>query len=173
MRTLSRSIPAVSALCLALWMGLSVLPSHAGTDLSSEIQEFTLDNGMRVLVLERPFSPTFAGYYQFHYVDVLGLAVVLLATINIVYGIWDIANNPLAGYLSDSKRARWGRRRWLLAALPFVLVILVLAYDVPEPFRQGSALFWYALVIVFLFETAATVMFVNYSVDHFTMKRQT
>ena len=106
---------------------------------------------------------SFGGYYQFYYADVLGLAVGLLATINIVYGIWDIVNNPLVGYLSDNTRARWGRRRpWLLAALPFVLVILVLTYAVPEPFRQGSALFWYALVIVFLFETAATVMFVNY-----------
>jgi GPH family glycoside/pentoside/hexuronide:cation symporter len=105
----------------------------------------------------------FGGYYQFYYADVLGLAVALLATINVVYGIWDIANNPLVGYLSDNTRARWGRRRpWLLVALPFVLVMLVLAYAVPEPFREGSALFWYALAIVFLFETFATVMFVNY-----------
>jgi hypothetical protein len=27
---------------------------------------------------------------------------------------------------------------------------------VPEPFHQRSALFWYALVMVFLFETVAT-----------------
>ena len=105
----------------------------------------------------------FGGYYQFYYVDVLGLAVALTATINIVYAIWDIVNNPVFGYLSDNTRTRWGRRRpWLLVALPFVLVVLVLTYAVPEPFRQGRALFWYALVMVFLFETVATVVVINY-----------
>ena len=124
-------------------------------DPASEAQPATRKNspltyGLGALGL-MAIGQAFGGYYQFYYVDVLGLAVALLATINIVYGIWDIVNNPLAGYLSDNTRARWGRRRpWLLAALPFTLAFLVLAYAVPAPFRQGSALFWYALGIVFL-----------------------
>ncbi|MCK4900944.1 MAG: MFS transporter [Anaerolineales bacterium] len=106
----------------------------------------------------------FWGFYVFFYVDMLGLAVALIAIINIIYAIWDALNDPLVGYLSDNTRTRWGRRRpWLLTGLPFYLAFLVLTYAVPEAFRQGNALFWYALVIILLFETAFTVMGVNYT----------
>ncbi|MFC1879622.1 MFS transporter [Chloroflexota bacterium] len=106
----------------------------------------------------------FVGFYMFYYIDELGLAVAMAAIINIIYAIWDAVNDPLVGYLSDNTRTRWGRRRpWLLTALPFYVGILVLVYAVPEPLRQGNALFWYALVVFFLFEAAYTVMSVNYT----------
>ena len=105
----------------------------------------------------------FGGYYTFYYVDVLGLAVALAAVVNVVYAIWDAVNDPLVGYLSDNTRTRWGRRRpWLMVGLPFFAISLVLVYAVPEPFQRGAALFWYALVVVFLFEAASTVMNTNY-----------
>jgi GPH family glycoside/pentoside/hexuronide:cation symporter len=101
---------------------------------------------------------------MFYYIDELGLAVALAAIINFIYSIWDAVNDPLAGYLSDNTRTRWGRRKpWLLAGLPFYAGLLVLVYAVPGPFRQGNALFWYALSIFFLFEGARTVMSVNYA----------
>jgi GPH family glycoside/pentoside/hexuronide:cation symporter len=106
----------------------------------------------------------FWGFYVFYYVDMLGLAVALMAIINIVYAIWDALNDPLVGYLSDNTRTRWGRRRpWLITGLPFYVTFLVLTYAVPEAFRRGDALFWYALLIILLFETAFTVMGVNYT----------
>ncbi|MFC2031634.1 MFS transporter [Chloroflexota bacterium] len=106
----------------------------------------------------------FWGFYVFFYVDGLGLAVALAAAINVVYAIWDAVNDPLVGYLSDNTRTRWGRRRpWLLAALPFYLAFLVLTYAVPGVFRQGTALFLYAMAVILLFETAYTVMSVNYN----------
>jgi GPH family glycoside/pentoside/hexuronide:cation symporter len=105
----------------------------------------------------------FWGFYLFYYVDVLGLAVALAATINVVYGIWDAVNDPLFGYLSDNTRTRWGRRRpWLLAGLPFYIVFLVLTYSVPAPLQHQQGLFWYAMAMVLLFETASTIMSVNY-----------
>ena len=106
----------------------------------------------------------FTGFYMFYYVDELGLVVAMAAIINIVFSIWDAVNDPLVGFLSDNTRTRWGRRRpWLLAGLPLYVGTLVLVYAVPEPFLQGNALFWYALVIFTLFEAAYTVMSVNYS----------
>jgi GPH family glycoside/pentoside/hexuronide:cation symporter len=105
----------------------------------------------------------FGGYYMFYYVDVLGLAVALAAIVNVVYAIWDAVNDPLVGYLADNTRTRWGRRRpWLLIGLPFFAVSLVLVYAVPLPLRRGDVLFWYALVMVFLYEAASTVMNTNY-----------
>jgi GPH family glycoside/pentoside/hexuronide:cation symporter len=106
----------------------------------------------------------FAGFYVFYYTDQLGLAVTLVAIINIIYGIWDAVDDLIVGFLSDNTRTRWGRRRpWLLTGLPFYVGLLILVYAVPHPFQQGNALFWYALVIFILFEAAATVMSVNYS----------
>ncbi len=106
----------------------------------------------------------FAGFYMFYYIDELGLAVAMAAIINVIYGIWDAVDDPLVGFLSDNTRSRWGRRRpWLLIGLPFYVGILVFVYAVPKLFRQGNALFWYALVIFLLFEAARTIMSVNYS----------
>lgn len=105
----------------------------------------------------------FAGFYMFYYIDELGLAVALAGIINVIYAIWDAVDDPLVGFLSDNTRTHWGRRRpWLLTGLPFYISILIFVYAVPEPFLQGNALFWYALVIFLLFETAYTVISVNY-----------
>jgi GPH family glycoside/pentoside/hexuronide:cation symporter len=105
----------------------------------------------------------FVGFYMFYYIDELGLAVAMAGIINVIYAVWDAVNDPLAGFLSDNTRTRWGRRRpWLLTGLPFYVGILVLVYAVPKPFLHGNALFWYALVIFFMFEAAYTIMSVNY-----------
>jgi GPH family glycoside/pentoside/hexuronide:cation symporter len=126
-------------------------------------QNSALAYGLGSFGLEALYK-VFAGFYVFYYTDELGLAVAMAAIINIVYAIWDAANDPLVGFLSDNTRTRWGRRRpWLLTGLPFYVAILVLVYAVPGPFRQGNALFWYALVIFFLFEAAFTIMSVNYA----------
>ncbi|UCC89679.1 MAG: MFS transporter [Anaerolineales bacterium] len=118
--------------------------------------------GLGTFGLESTYK-VFVGFYVFFYVDVLGLTVALAAVINVIYAIWDAVNDPLVGYLSDNTRTRWGRRRpWLLTSLPFYGVFLVLIYAVPEAFRGGEALFWYALVAIFLFETASTVLNTNY-----------
>ena len=106
----------------------------------------------------------FAGYYMFYYIDELGLAVASAAIINVVYGFWDAVDDLLVGFLSDNTSTRWGRRRpWLVSGLPFYVGLLILVYAVPQPFLRGNALFWYALVVVLLFEAARTVMSVNYS----------
>lgn len=104
-----------------------------------------------------------AGYFLFFYVDVLGLTVALAALVNAIYAIWDAVNDPLAGYLSDNTRTRWGRRRpWLLVGLPFYLLLFIFIYAVPATFRQGHSLFWYALIVIFFWETMSTVVMTNY-----------
>jgi GPH family glycoside/pentoside/hexuronide:cation symporter len=108
-------------------------------------------------------TPAFAAYFTFYYVDVLGLAVVLAAAINTVYGLWDAVNDPLFGYLSDNTRTRWGRRRpWLTAGIPFYSAFLILVFAVPGSLRDGQWLFLYALVTALLYETASTVVGTNY-----------
>lgn len=53
---------------LAVLALVAILGSVRGVgadDLTARVQSVTLENGLRIYVLERPFSPTFAGYYQF------------------------------------------------------------------------------------------------------------
>ena len=129
----------------------------------SAIHNSPIAYGLGAFGLES-LSNVFAGFYMFYYIDELGLAVAMAVIINIIYAVWDAANDPLVGFLSDNTRTRWGRRRpWLLAGLPFYLSILVLVYAVPQPFLHGNALFWYALLIFLLFEGAYTIMGVNYA----------
>ena len=122
---------------------------------TSQTEAASLDNspiayGLGSFGLESAYK-VFIGFYIFYYVDVLGLVVALAAVINIVFAIWDAVNDPLVGYLSDNTRTRWGRRRpWLLAGLPFYVILLVLTYAIPEVFRSGQSLFWYALVVFLL-----------------------
>jgi GPH family glycoside/pentoside/hexuronide:cation symporter len=140
-------------------------PQHDQLNLSQSIatQNSPIAYGSGAFGLECIYT-IFAGFYMFYYIDQLGLAVAMAAIINVIYGIWDAADDPLAGFLSDNTRTRWGRRRpWLLIGLPFYVGILVLVYAVPKPFLQGNALFWYALVTFTLFEAAYTIMSVNYA----------
>jgi glycoside/pentoside/hexuronide:cation symporter, GPH family len=137
-------------------------PRQLNVRVSIAPQNSPITYGLGSFGLESLYT-VFTGFYMFYYIDELGLAVAMAAIINVIYAIWDAVNDPLVGFLSDNTRTRWGRRRpWLLTGLPFYVALLVLVYAVPTPFLQGNALFWYALVIFFLFESAYTIMAVNY-----------
>jgi len=141
---------------------IEAVPGQSIQSEASASENSPIAYGLGTFGLEATFK-AFWGFYLFFYVDVLGLAVALAAIINVIYALWDALNDPLVGYLSDNTRTRWGRRRpWLLAGLPFYLIFLVLIYAVPETVRQGASLFWYALGMIFLFETASTIINTNY-----------
>lgn len=147
----------------AMHLTTETQPGQSSVRRSGVIQNSPLAHGLGSFGLESLYK-VFAGFYVFYYTEELGLAITAAALINVIYGIWDALDDLLVGFLSDNTRTRWGRRKpWLLAGLPFYVGFLILVYAVPEPFRQESRLFWYALGIFILFEAAHTVMSVNYS----------
>jgi len=107
---------------------------------------------------------TFGTYLAFYYLDHLGLAASAFALARLVFSVWDAVNDPLFGYLSDRTKTPWGRRRpWLFLGLPLLLLAFYLTFNVPGPFLQGPALFWYCLGAILFFETFAALTWVNHA----------
>jgi len=107
----------------------------------------------------------FTTYLLFFYVDVMGLPAPLAGSAMIVFTIWNMLNDPLAGYISDRTRTKWGRRKFyiLLGSIPLSITFLLL-WTPPSPFlATTSKLFAYFLTIICLYDTFFTVVELNYT----------
>lgn len=98
----------------------------------------------------------------FFYADVMGLSASLAALARTINGVWDGINDPLFGYFSDRHRNQWGRKPWLQVASPVFLIANVLFWRPPDNLSQFE-LFLYFLTLLLLFETTATICWVNYN----------
>lgn len=115
--------------------------------------------GMLALMIP---SQAFSTYYSYFYVDKLGLAVGLATIARTIYMIWDAVNDPIFGYLSDSTRSRWGRRRpWIIATLPLYALFFVLVFTPPEHLSNQALFVWFTMALI-LFETMAAIQWTNY-----------
>ena len=109
------------------------------------------------------FSFLLMGLYFLKYAtDVLLIAPALMGLLFAVSRFWDAVSDPLAGYLSDRTRSRFGRRRsWMiLSALPFGLSLWML-WSPPGGITGGLAAVWVG-VGLFLFYTTYTAYSVPY-----------
>ena len=75
-------------------------------------------------------------------IEIAGVRPASAALIFLLIKVWDAANDPIIGRLTDMTNTRWGRRRpWLLfGAIPFALAFY-LHWLVPDLSQAG--LFWY------------------------------
>lgn len=105
----------------------------------------------------------YASYGTYFYNDKVGLSMTAIALGSVFFAIWDAFNDPVAGYLSDRTRTRWGRRRpWLLVAVPIFVISLILFFSPPASLGTGLPLVIYFTVFLMLTETANTISSVNY-----------
>lgn len=106
----------------------------------------------------------FSTYIIFFYVDTLRLEARLAAIAMLIYGVWNAVNDPIAGFISDSTSTKWGRRipYILLGCVPFGLVYFLLW---TPPFGAGdmTALFWYFLIFICLFDALYTIVVLNWA----------
>ncbi|HEX7055952.1 MAG TPA: MFS transporter [Bacilli bacterium] len=104
----------------------------------------------------------FSSYYSFYYVDSLGLSVGLFTLARTIYLLWDAADQPIFGYLSDRTRTRWGRRKpWVYGAMPLFVLTFIMIFAVPGGLQDTQLFIWFFLSLM-LFETVSTVLWVNY-----------
>lgn len=84
------------------------------------------------------------------------------ALILFAYTFLDAIDNPVYGFLSDSTRTQWGRRRpWLVIGAPLLAICFVMFFSVPEGLSEGS-LFWYAMIMYMLTGTLDSLINSNY-----------
>ena len=143
-------------------------PAHPEAQASDEEERIPIP---RVLTYSTPLLAIFAsnalvGLYLLKFAtDVVLIAPALVAAILLVARIWDAVSDPLAGYLSDRTRTRWGRRRpWFAAsALPLGLAIFAL-WSPPKSLGSATLGTWFAAAVL-LYYTAYT----GFRVPHMAM----
>jgi GPH family glycoside/pentoside/hexuronide:cation symporter len=105
------------------------------------------------------FSLTYTivdAYFAIFLTDLVGIKPAVAAAAIFIGRSSDYLNDPLAGYLSDRTRTRWGRRRpfLLFGALPFALAFTLMWWRPPVANDIVLAVY-YALAYV-LFDMGAT-----------------
>lgn len=100
-------------------------------------------------------------YLLFFYVDVVGVSPILVGAAIFAGRLWDAVTDPMVGYLSDSTRSRFGRRRpyVVLAALPMGLMFFLL-FSPPRGSELGITL--YLAMAYILLMTAFTLFATPY-----------
>ncbi len=93
----------------------------------------------------------------------LGVNAALLATILLVWNIWDTVNDPLMGTIMDMcfAKAKPGAdkfRPWILASIPIMFVGIIAFYAVPPMLGGGFPTIAAAFILKIVFEAGYTMM---------------
>ena len=93
----------------------------------------------------------------------LGVNAALLATILLIWNIWDTVNDPLMGTIMDMAfaKAKPGKdkfRPWILASIPIMFVGMIAFYAVPPMMGGGFMTIAAAFVLKIVFEAGYTMM---------------
>jgi len=107
----------------------------------------------------------FSTYIMFFYVDVMKLPVRLAGLAILIYAIWNAVNDPLAGFISDNTKSRWGRRLpyLIFSALPLCVIFFLLWIPPFNGLENSTALFIYFLILICLFDGLYTLIAVNWT----------
>ncbi|HEY9076764.1 MAG TPA: MFS transporter [Anaerolineaceae bacterium] len=112
-------------------------------------------------------TSTISGIYSallpIFYQDYLGMSAKWIGIASLIYAIWNAVNDPLFGYITDNTRSKMGRRiPYMRFTAPFLALTFALVWFAPEGWGD-SALFWWMLISMLLYDTAYTIIGLVYS----------
>jgi len=104
-------------------------------------------------------SGSFGTGILFYYFEVeIGLPVALLGIAFIIFAIWNMVNDPLAGYLTDRRfkwTEKWGWRfPWIIIGIIPAIIFRYLIWLSPDADPSNPwPVFWYFIIITCLLDT--------------------
>ena len=112
-----------------------------------------------------PDQLTYQGFslYVFtFFFAVVGLNMTLMWIGYVIWGVWNMINDPMLGALSDKTRCKgkWGKRKFymIISIVPLALMMIFL-FTVPP--GDEFVKFFYFLLVIFVFEFFYTLFDVN------------
>ncbi|TFG24082.1 MAG: hypothetical protein EU532_12925, partial [Promethearchaeota archaeon] len=109
-------------------------------------------------------SGIYAALLLYFYQVYLGLGAIFIAIAAGIYAIWNAINDPLFGYISDSKSFRKLGRRipYMRYTAPLLGVGFILVWFVPLTLDNFSIFLW-MLISMLIYDTAYTIIFLMQS----------
>ncbi len=105
----------------------------------------------------------FSIYLMKYSVDVLLLSPAFMGMLVAASRIADAVTDPVAGYLSDRTRSRFGRRRiWMLAAALPIAATILMVWSPPYALEGAALAIWIGVSLI-LYETVSTAFIVPYA----------
>lgn len=109
-------------------------------------------------------SGIYASLLLYFYQVYLGLDAFWIAIAAVIYAVWNAINDPLFGYISDSKSYKGKGRRipYMRFTTPLLCIGFILVWFVPLTWDNFSIFLW-MLTTMLIYDTAYTIIFLVYS----------
>ena len=107
-----------------------------------------------------------AQYFTFYYETEILFPIELMTLAIIIYTIWDMLNDPLAGHLTDKNyrfTRKWGRRfPWIIVSSIAMFFAFILFFMPPDPQVYVWATFFWFLLMFMAFDGLLSLATVAY-----------